>query len=146
MAACRKAFPRGLLARSHLGLNNLIVIYDDNHISNQWGYNTLLQRNVAKRFEAYNWFVQKKAWKVMETTWPHLSAALAAAQQGSPSSLPHQAPDTHRLWKPQQQDSHDAHGSPLGEAGSQPHKETLRLDPEKRNFLFPRSMSVLEGN
>ncbi|HEX9007468.1 MAG TPA: transketolase family protein, partial [Bacteroidota bacterium] len=42
----------------HLGLNNLIVIYDDNSISIDGKTSLSFTEDVAKRFEAYGWFVQ----------------------------------------------------------------------------------------
>lgn len=43
----------------HLGLNNLIAIYDDNDISIEGSTNIAFTECVKGRFEAYGWFVQK---------------------------------------------------------------------------------------
>lgn len=50
---CRK-----LLSCGHLGLDNLILIYDDNHITIDGDTAVSFTEDVAKRFEAYNWYVQ----------------------------------------------------------------------------------------
>lgn len=42
----------------HLGLNNLVVIYDDNRITIDGETSLSFTEDVAARFEAYGWFVQ----------------------------------------------------------------------------------------
>ncbi|HBD09503.1 MAG TPA: transketolase, partial [Syntrophobacteraceae bacterium] len=42
----------------HLGLNKLIVLYDDNGISIDGPTTLSFGEDVAKRYEAYGWFVQ----------------------------------------------------------------------------------------
>lgn len=43
----------------HLGLSNLIYIYDDNKISIDGQTDLSFTENIEMRFQAYNWFVQK---------------------------------------------------------------------------------------
>jgi transketolase len=43
----------------HLGLGNLVYLYDDNHISIEGETRLSFSENVRKRFEAYGWHVQK---------------------------------------------------------------------------------------
>ena len=45
----------------HLGLNNLIYFYDDNHISIEGSTHLAFTEDRGARFEAYGWFVQKLA-------------------------------------------------------------------------------------
>src|SRR5579883_510552 len=42
----------------HLGLSNLVVIYDDNHITIEGETELAYSENASKRYEAYGWFVQ----------------------------------------------------------------------------------------
>src|SRR5262249_61704468 len=42
----------------HLGLDNLIFFYDDNHITIDGKTSLAFSENVGKRYEAYGWFVQ----------------------------------------------------------------------------------------
>src|SRR5882757_5881819 len=42
----------------HLGLGNIIYLYDDNHITIEGNTNITFQEDVALRFEAYGWHVQ----------------------------------------------------------------------------------------
>jgi len=43
----------------HLGLDNLIVIYDDNHITIDGNTDLSFTEDVAKRYDAYGWYVQE---------------------------------------------------------------------------------------
>src|SRR5271157_3916301 len=43
----------------HLGLSNLIWIYDNNHISIEGNTSLAFTEDVAARFRAYNWYVQE---------------------------------------------------------------------------------------
>lgn len=43
----------------HLGLNNMILLYDDNQISIEGSTSLAYSDDVQKRFEAYHWYVQK---------------------------------------------------------------------------------------
>src|SRR5579875_3019842 len=42
----------------HLGLDNLIYLYDSNHVSLEGPTEWAFTEDVGKRFEAYGWFVQ----------------------------------------------------------------------------------------
>src|SRR6185436_7666365 len=43
----------------HVGLGNLVVIYDDNKITIEGETNLAFSEDVGKRYEAYGWFVQR---------------------------------------------------------------------------------------
>lgn len=43
----------------HLGLNNLIMFYDSNNIQLSTGCDAVSSEDVAKKYEAWNWFVQE---------------------------------------------------------------------------------------
>ena len=43
----------------HLGLDNLVVFYDDNHITIDGETALAFSEDVGKRYEAYGWFVQR---------------------------------------------------------------------------------------
>lgn len=56
----RQVGPGGLIVLafpSHLQLGNLIMVYDDNHISIDGSTNIAFTEDVGKRFEAYGWQV-----------------------------------------------------------------------------------------
>ncbi len=94
----------------HLGLGKLICLYDDNRMSIDGPTSLSFSENVPQRFEAYGWHVQK----VDGHDMPAVDAALRAAQAVSdrPSLI---ACRTHIGYgSPNKQNTHEAHGAPLG--------------------------------
>jgi transketolase len=109
----------------HLGLGQLIIIYDDNHITIEGHTEIAFTEDVLARFRAYDWHTQRV------TNGNDLGAiekAIAAAKKvtDKPSII---AVRTHIGYgSPNKVDSHDAHGSPLG-------KEEVALT--KKNLDWP---------
>jgi transketolase len=96
----------------HLGLNKLIVFYDNNHISIEGNTALAFSENVPQRYEAYGWHVQDLG---EDIALDRLESALAAARQAAdrPSLI---VVRTHiAQGAPNKQDTAGAHGSPLGE-------------------------------
>ena len=96
----------------HLGLGKLVGFYDDNHISIEGDTALAFSEDVGARYEAYGWHVQNLHENLGLDT---LQAAIDAAQaeSGRPSLIivrTHIAPGS-----PNKQDTHEAHGAPLGE-------------------------------
>ncbi|MCK4391151.1 MAG: transketolase [Desulfobacterales bacterium] len=107
----------------HLGLGRLICIYLDNRITIEGSTDLTFTEDVGKRFEAYNWHVQK----VDGYDLPQIGSALSAAQQetDSPSLI---IARTHIGYgSPNKQDNASAHGEPLG-------AEEARLVREQLNW------------
>jgi len=96
----------------HLGLDNLVYLYDDNHISIEGSTDLAFTEDVRKRFEAYGWFVQEVAdGNDLEAIDRALRAA--RAEKARPSLIKVR---THIAYgSPNKQDSAEAHGAPLGE-------------------------------
>ena len=96
----------------HLGLDNLIYLYDDNHISIEGSTDLAFTEDVRKRFEAYGWFVQEVAdGNDLEAIDRALRAAQAEKERPSLIKV-----RTHIAYgSPNKQDSAEAHGAPLGE-------------------------------
>ena len=112
----------------HLALDNLIVIYDDNHITIDGDTSLAFTEDTAKRYEAYGWFVQ-----VVPGDGNDMAAfekALEAAKnQPKPALIKLR---THiASGSPNFQDSEKAHGSPLGEDEIKLIKKNCGWDPEK---------------
>jgi transketolase len=108
----------------HLGLGRLIAFYDDNHISIEGDTALALSEDVGNRYEAYGWHVQDLG---EDIGLDSLERAVEEAQGVSdrPSLIiirTHIAPGS-----PNKQDTHEAHGSPLGE-------EEIRLTKEAYNW------------
>ncbi len=127
----------------HLGLNNLIVIYDDNRITIDGETSLSFGEDVAKRFESYGWFVQEVGGdgNDMKT----FDSALRNAQmEGSRPSLIKLR--THIGYgSPNKQDSHDAHGSPLGDEEIALTKKRFGWDPEKKFFIPEEALKVFRN-
>ena len=108
----------------HLGVGRLIGFYDDNHISIEGDTKLAFTEDVAARYEAYGWHVQNLHEDIALDT---LEAAVRSARdvEDRPSLIvvrTHIAPGS-----PNKQDTHGAHGSPLGE-------EEIRLTKEVYGF------------
>ena len=78
----------------HQQLGNLILFYDDNHISIEDDTAVAFSEDVLKRYEAYGWHVQyvESGEDVVA-----LEAAIAAAQGGDRQAVDHRGPHDHRL-------------------------------------------------
>jgi transketolase len=93
-----------------LGLGRLIYIYLDNHITIEGNTDLTFTEDVGKRFEAYDWHVQR----VDGYDLTQIDSALSAAQEepNKPSLI---IARTHIGYgSPNKQDSASAHGEPLG--------------------------------
>ena len=95
----------------HLALGRLTVFYDDNRITIDGSTELAFTEDVAARFTAYGWHVQRvDDGNDLEA----LDAATAAARNetGRPSLV---IVRTHIAWgSPNKQDTAEAHGAPLG--------------------------------
>jgi transketolase len=117
----------------HLGLDNIIYLYDDNHISIEGSTDLAFTEDRAKRFEAYGWFVQQIPDGNDLTA---IDAAIRAAQtqKGKPSII---MVRTHIAYgAPHAQDTAEAHGAPLGEEEIRLTKQAYGWPPEEK-FLVP---------
>src|SRR5688572_24396021 len=117
----------------HLGLGRLIVFYDDNHISIEGDTELAFSEDVGKRYEAYGWHVQNLGEDLALDT---IEEAVQAAQHepGRPSLIilrTHIAPGS-----PNKQDTHEAHGAPLGEEEIRLTKQVYNW-PSEEPFFIP---------
>jgi transketolase len=117
----------------HLKLNNLCWIYDNNHITIEGHTDWAFSEDVATRFIGYGWNVTRvgdandlemleRAFRTFKSTHDRPTLIIV---------------DSHIAWgSPHKQDTHAAHGEPLGE-------EEVRLTkriygwPEDAKFLIP---------
>ena len=94
----------------HLGLGKLIVLYDDNGISIDGPTRLAFSEDVPGRFTAYGWHTQRIDGHDSAAVEAALTSARAETQR--PSLI---ACKTHiGFGSPSRQDSHKAHGEPLG--------------------------------
>src|SRR5882757_2322483 len=120
----------------HLGLGNLIYLYDDNHISIEGNTSLAFNEDVGRRFEAYGWHVQvladgndvaaiARAVKTAreETKRPSLIKVRTHIAYGSPNKV----------------DTAGAHGSPLGAEEVKLVKQFFGFDPAL-SFVVPKEV------
>lgn len=118
----------------HLKLSNLCWIYDDNRITIEGDTSLAFSENVGQRFEAYGWQVLHVD---DANDCDEMAAALATFEKTNdrPTMI---IVKSHIAWgAPNMQDTHEAHGAPLGE-------EEIRLTkqvygwPENEKFHVPQ--------
>ena len=116
----------------HLGLDNLIYLYDSNHISIEGSTDLAFTEDVGKRFVAYGWFVQSVA---DGNDVEAISHAIQAAQpeKGRPSLII--VPTHIGYGSPNKQDTAEVHGAPLGE-------EEVKLTKQKLGWPLEPAFHV----
>jgi transketolase len=117
----------------HQRLGNLIVLYDNNQISIEDDTNIAKSEDVAARYEAYGWHVQRLSWHTpsgykedVQSLYHALLTAREHTEAPSFISL-----ETIIGWPaPNKQNTGAAHGSALGVPEVKATKEILHFDPE----------------
>jgi transketolase len=122
----------------HLKLGKLVWLYDDNKISLDGPTSLHFSEDVAKRFEAYGWHVQKVAQG--DTDVDAIDAALTAAKADPRPSLI-MVRTTIGFGSPHKAGTCEAHGAPLGPEEVKATKIALGWDPEK-NFYIPEQVQA----
>jgi transketolase len=116
----------------HLGLSEIIYLYDDNKISLVGPTDWSFTEDVGARFRAYNWFVQEVSAYDREGVAAAIQAAQAETER--PSLI---VTRSHIGYgAPTKQDTAAAHGSPLGQAEVDGAKKALGW-PLEPTFLVP---------
>jgi len=117
---------------AHQQLGNLVVLYDDNKISIEDDTEIAKSEDVAARYEAYGWHVQRVDWRRPDGYHEDVDAlyqALTTAREhtGRPSLI---ALRTIIAWPaPDAQNTGEAHGAALGAKEVAATKEVLGFDP-----------------
>ncbi len=123
----------------HLGLDNLVVVYDDNHISIDGDTDLSFTEDRAKRYETYGWHVQEVKGDGNDMAAFEKALKKAQAKKGQPSIIKLR---THIAFgSPNKQDTAGAHGAPLGDDEIKLIKENYGWDPEK-SFYVPDEVSA----
>ncbi len=121
----------------HLKLGNIIYLYDDNNISIDGSTELAFTEDVGARFESYGWHVQT----VHDgNNLEKIETAIRHAQQvtDKPSLI---KVKTHIGYgSPNKQDSHEAHGSPLGDDEIKLTKKNYGWDENKTFFIPEESL------
>ncbi|MEU2785290.1 transketolase [Streptomyces sp. NPDC007110] len=116
----------------HQKLGNLILLWDDNHISIEGDTETAVSEDTVRRYEAYGWHVQRVAPKPDGDLDPNaIYDAIEEAKKVTdrPSFI---AMRSIIAWPaPNAQNTEAAHGSALGDDEVAATKRVLGFDPEK---------------
>jgi transketolase len=117
----------------HLGLGEIVYIYDDNHITIEGNTKITFDEDVAQRFEAYGWHVQ-----VLDDVNDLAAVAKAIQNAREETSQPSLIKiRTHIGYgSPNKVDSAAAHGSALGPDEVRLVKEGFGFDPNE-SFVVP---------
>jgi transketolase len=122
----------------HLGLGNIIYLYDDNKITIDGSTDLAFSEDVQARFQAYGWHTQKVD--------GHDMAAVAGAIRQAQAE--HERPSlilarTHIAWgSPNKQDTSASHGAPLGEEEVQLTKENIGWPPDAQFHIPQEALAV----
>jgi transketolase len=115
----------------HLRLSNLCWIYDNNKITIEGNTSWALSDDVATRFIGYGWNVTRVG-DANDLDMLKRAFEVARKEDERPTLI---IVDSHIAWgAPTKQDTHSAHGEPLGE-------EEIRLT--KRNYGWPEEAKFL---
>ncbi|HEX5734384.1 MAG TPA: transketolase [Blastocatellia bacterium] len=117
----------------HLKLSKLVWIYDNNHITIEGNTALAFTDDVAARFISYHWNVLRVG---DANDLDALTGALATAHKETerPTLI---IVDSHIAWgAPNKQDTHAAHGEPLGEEEIRLTKQRYGWPPDAK-FLVP---------
>ena len=113
----------------HLGLENIVWIYDNNKITIEGKTELAFSENVEARFKSYNWHTQhvKDANNLEE-----IETALKNARDNDEKPSLIVLDSNIAYGSPNKQDTPEAHGAPLGEEEVRLVKEFYGCDPDKK--------------
>jgi transketolase len=121
----------GASLAGHLKLDNLCWIYDNNKITIEGNTAWAFSEDVATRFIGYGWNVTRVG-DANDLDMLRRAFEVARKEDGRPTLI---IVDSHIAWgAPNKQDTHAAHGEPLGE-------EEIKLT--KRNYGWPEDAKFL---
>ncbi len=116
----------------HLKLDNLCWIYDNNCITIEGKTSLAFSDDVATRFIAYGWNVTRVG-DANDLEMLERAFEVFAQTSHRPTLI---IVDSHIGWgAPTKQDSHSAHGEPLGEKEIEGAKRNYGFPPEKKFFV-----------
>jgi transketolase len=123
----------------HLGLDNLIVVYDDNRISIDGKTDLSFTEDRAMRFKAYGWNIRIVEGDGNDMTVFEKALKNARREKQRPTLIKLR---THIAYgSPNMQDTAAAHGAPLGDDEIRLIKERFGWDPDK-SFQVPEEVQA----
>ena len=127
-----------LALAGHLGLNKLILFYDDNNITIEGRTDLAYSDDVSHRFKGYNWNVLR----VDAHNFDEIDKAIRKARRSSEKPTIIICKSTIGKGSPNKADTAGVHGSPLGDEEVVLSKKELGL-PEDQKFYIPESVQEL---
>ncbi|MCP4253383.1 MAG: transketolase [Candidatus Scalindua sp.] len=126
----------------HLGLSNLVWLYDNNNITIEGETSLAFSEDVATRFKSYGWNVlHVQDANDLGSLEKEIKAAIDEADRPSLIIV-----DSHIAYgSPNKQDSAGAHGSPLGDDEIRATKENYGWDPDK-TFYVPDEVAKFKDD
>jgi len=116
----------------HLGLSNLVWVYDNNRITIEGNTALAFTDDVATRFMGYHWNVQRVG-DANDLEQLEQAFATALKEDERPSLI---IVDSHIAYgAPHKQDTSAAHGEPLGEEEIRATKVRYGCDPDKHFYV-----------
>jgi transketolase len=129
----------------HQQLGNLVLVYDDNHISIEDDTDIAFSEDVLKRYEAYGWhtqavdFLRDDGSYIEDVAAFEAALAAARAETGRPSFIKLR---TIIAWPaPDAQNTGKAHGSALGAEEVAATKRVLGFDPDTTFDVDPEVLA-----
>merc|ERR1711881_208987 len=107
----------------HWGLDKLIVLYDDNHISIDGRTDISFTEDVAARYEALGWHVQHVPNGNTDIDAIRTAIRNAIETKGKPHLI--KVTTLIGYGSPNKADSHDVHGAPLGDVETEATRKNL---------------------
>jgi len=120
----------------HLGLGNLVYIYDSNRITIEGSTDLSMSEDVGRRFEALGWFVQRVDGHDADAV--HDAVARACEEKARPSFI---VSSSHIGYGSPKQDTAACHGEPLGPAAVAETRRALGWPAEP--FFVPEEVRAV---
>lgn len=125
----------------HLGLGNIVYLYDDNSITIDGSTNLAFSEDVEKRFNAYNWHTIK----IDGHNYDQIAEAIEQGKNETERPTLILAKTHIGYGSPNKQDTSSVHGSPLGEDELKATKENLGWQYEE-SFYIPKEVQEIFDN
>lgn len=119
----------------HLGLGNIVYLYDDNDITIDGSTNLAFSEDVAKRFDAYGWHTIK----IDGHDYKQIADAIEKGKDETEKPTLILAKTHIGFGSPNKQDTSGVHGSPLGEDELKATKDILGWKFEE-SFYIPNEV------
>ncbi|MBN2532010.1 MAG: transketolase [Spirochaetales bacterium] len=124
----------------HLGLGKIIMYYDSNNITIEGSTNLALSDDTAKRFEGYNWHVQRgSAYDIQ-----HIISMTENARQEKDKPSLIILDSVIARGAATMEGSHESHGAPLGGEEIAATKKALGIPEDSSFYVHPEALQFFK--